>query len=168
MTGGRMDEQKNNGLGDILISPALVILDLEAETDQEAIEKLANRLLEQGVVKESYVPAVKQRERDFCTGLGYKEMGVAIPHTDSIHVNRQAIGIGILKKPVAFCAMGMPDETVEVEIMFMLAIEKPDAQITFLSKMIDVFQQHGCLKSVRSSATPEEAVQRFLRFLNDQ
>ena len=156
-----------SGLGDILISPELVILGLEASTDQEAIEKLANRLLEKGVVKESYVPAVKQREVDFCTGLGFEEMGVAIPHTDSIHVNQQAIGIGILKNPVTFCAMGMPDEKVEVKIMFMLAIQKPDSQITFLGKMIDVFQQPGCLETVHSSTTPEEAAERFLQFLTE-
>lgn len=162
-----MDNQEKNGLGDILIAPELVILDLDAATDQEAIDQLAHRLLEQGVVKESYIPAVKQREVDFCTGLDFEAMGVALPHTDSIHVNQQAIGIGVLKHPVTFHAMGMPDETVEVSIMFMLAIQKPDAQVTFLGKMVEVFQEPGCLESVRSAATPQEAAETFRHFFDE-
>ena len=50
----------------------------------------------------------------------------------SIHVNRQAIAIGVLKKPVSFCHMGMPEVPVETEMMFMMAIEKPDSQVEWL------------------------------------
>lgn len=162
-----MDNQEMNALGDIYISPDIVMLDLDAASDQDAIDQLATRLLERGIVKESYIPAVKQREKDFCTGLGFEAMGVALPHTDSIHVNRQAIAIGVLKNPVTFHAMGMPEETVEVSLMFMLAIQKPEAQITFLGKMVEVFQTPGCLDSVKNAATPEEAAETFRRFFDE-
>ena len=160
-----MDNLERDMLGDILISPELVVLGLEADTDMEAIDKLATHLYNQGIVKESYIPAVKQREVDFCTGLAFEAMGVALPHTDSIHVNQQAIAIGVLKKPVTFHHMGMPDDVdVDVELMFMLAIQKPDAQITFLGKMMEVFQLDGCLEQVKNAATAEEAAAAFKGF----
>ena len=162
-----MDNLERDMLGDILISPELVVMGLEADTDMEAIDKLANHLYAQGIVKETYIPAVKQREVDFCTGLAFEAMGVALPHTDSIHVNQQAIAIGILKKPVTFHHMGMPDVDVDVELMFMLAIQKPDAQITFLGKMMEVFQLDGCLEQVKNAATAEEAATVFKGFFEE-
>ena len=90
MEGG---ENMSSALGDVYISPELILMDIEAKTDQEAIEILAKHLYEKGIVKESYIDAVKEREKVFSTGLNFEEMGIAIPHTDSIHVNRQAIAV---------------------------------------------------------------------------
>lgn len=163
-----MDNQEMDLLGNILISPELVVLDLEAESDMDAINKLATHLYDKGIVKETYIPAVQQREVDFCTGLQFETMGVALPHTDSIHVNQQAIAIGVLKNPVTFHHMGMPDVDVEVSLMFMLAIQKPEAQITFLGKMMEVFQLDGCLEQVKNAANEEEAAKVFRGFFETE
>ena len=153
-----------NVLDDIVVSPELVMMGLEAETDQEAIGLMARMLYDRGYVKESYIQAVKDREKEFFTGLGFEEMGVALPHTDAVHVNCQAIAIGILKRPVRFCTMGEPDGTVNVGLMFMLAIDRPDKQLDFLSQMIDSCQKEGNLSGICNSACPREAADRFRKF----
>ena len=135
-----------NALGDVYIAPELILMDIEAKTDQEAIEILAKHLYEKGIVKESYIEAVKEREKVFSTGLNFEEMGIAV---------------GILKKDVKFCHMGMPDEPVACEMMFMMAIEKPESQVDFLGKMMDIFQTEGYLKGLKSCKTPEELAQKF-------
>lgn len=150
-----------NALGEVYIAPELILMDIEAATDQEAIEILAKHLYEKGIVKESYVEAVKEREKVFSTGLNFEEMGIAIPHTDSIHVNKQAIAVGILRKDVKFCHMGMPEEPVACEMMFMMAIEKPESQVDFLGKMMDIFQTEGYLKGLKACKTPEELAEKF-------
>ncbi|MCI8566203.1 MAG: PTS sugar transporter subunit IIA [Lachnospiraceae bacterium] len=160
-------EKEENVLGSVLISPELVLMDIEAENDQEAIDILAKHLYAQGIVKESYIDAVKEREKVFSTGLGFEEMGIAIPHTDSIHVNRQAIAIGVLKKPVSFCHMGMPEVPVETEMMFMMAIEKPDSQVEFLSKMMDIFQTEGRLPALKACETKEEIAEKFQGYFTE-
>ena len=157
-------EETVSSLGDVLISPELVLMDIDAETDQEAIEILARHLYEKGIVKESYIDAVKAREKVFSTGLGFEEMGIAIPHTDSVHVNRQAIAIGILKKPVPFCHMGMPEVPVETEMMFMMAIEKPDSQVEFLGKMMEIFQTEGRLRGLKVCQSEEEVAAKFRNY----
>lgn len=156
----------SNALGDVYISPELVLMDIEAETDQEAIEILAKHLYEKDIVKESYIEAVKAREKVFSTGLDFEEMGIAIPHTDSIHVKRQAIAVGILKKDVQFCHMGMPEIPVNVEMMFMMAIEKPESQVDFLGKMMDIFQTEGNLRGLKSCTTARELAERFKEFFD--
>lgn len=151
-------------LDDIAVSPELVMMELEAQTDQEAIGIMAKMLYDKGYVKESYIEAVKDREKGFFTGLGFEEMGVALPHTDAIHVKRQAIAIGILKKPVRFRTMGELDGYVEVRLMFMLAINKPDQQLDFLSHMIDSCQKEGNLSGIYNAADSAEAAKRFQTF----
>lgn len=150
-----------NALGDVYISPELILMDIEAKTDQEAIEILAKHLYEKGIVKESYIEAVKEREKVFSTGLNFEEMGIAIPHTDSVHVNKQAIAVGVLKNEVKFCHMGMPEEPVNCEMMFMMAIEKPESQVDFLGRMMDIFQSEGYLKELKSCTTEEELAKKF-------
>jgi len=162
-----MDYQERDWFGDILISPEIVLLNMEAASDMDAIDQLASHLYGKGIVKESYIPAVKQREVDFCTGLAFKTMGVALPHTDSIHVNQQAVAIGVLKEPVPFHAMGMPEEIVDVSMLFMLAIQKPDAEIAFLGKMIEILQEDGCLETIRNAPTPEETARVFRGFFEE-
>ncbi|MCI8401267.1 MAG: PTS sugar transporter subunit IIA [Lachnospiraceae bacterium] len=160
-------EKKTNALGDVLVSPELVLMEIEAGTDQEAIEILARHLFEQGIVKESYIEAVKAREKVFSTGLDFEEMGIAIPHTDSEHVNREAIAIGILKKPVLFCHMGMPEISVKTEMMFMMAIEKPDSQVEFLGKMMEIFQTEGRLRTLKAALTAGEAARLFTSYFDE-
>lgn len=146
------------------IEPKLIYMNLEADTDQQALDLLANQLLKEGIVKESYIQAVKAREESFSTGLLFEDMGIAIPHTDAEHVERAAIGIAILKKPIPFKAMGMPEEEVPVEMMFMMAIKEAHSQIEFLQALMEIFQTEGRLKSLQSCATAEEVAEKFKSF----
>ena len=117
-----------------LLDQNLVMINLEAETQQEALEKLAGRLYETGYVKETYAQAILEREKVFPTGLPTEGYGVAIPHTDVEHVHKPAVALGILQKPVKFNLMGdlNPESQVDVQIMFMLAIKEPHMQLELL------------------------------------
>lgn len=110
---------------------------LEANTDQEAIENLANVLLKNGYVKESYIPAIMAREKEFSTGLPTGEISVAIPHTDARHVLKEGIAVGILPKPVTFCEMASSEfKPVPVRILFMLAVPDKEKVMTVLQQVI--------------------------------
>lgn len=146
------------------IEPRFVCMGLEADTDQQALELLANQLWKEGVVKESYIPAVKLREKTFATGLLFEDMGIAIPHTDAEHVEEASIGIAILKQPIAFKAMGMPEEEVPVEMMFMMAIKEAHSQIEFLQALMEIFQTKGRLQTLQACTTAEAVVKTFKSF----
>lgn len=148
----------------LYVGEDIVLLDVEAGSDQEALDILARKLHSAGIVKESYIEAVKAREIEYCTGLQFEEMGIAIPHTDAEHVNKGAIGIAILKNPVAFKSMGMPDIPVDVEIVFMMAIKEPEKQLEFLQKLMKMFQTEGRLKSLKACTRQEEVASKFESF----
>lgn len=149
------------------ILPEVILIRLEARTDQEAIGILAGRLHELGIVKESYRKAVQEREKDFSTGLAFEEMGVAIPHTDACHVNRSALAVGILKEPVIFRHMGMPEIPVKTEMLFMIAAGEDASHLEFLGNFMDAFQKKGCLRTLKAASTREEFLAGLSLYLKE-
>jgi len=125
---------------------------LEANTKEEAIEKLGNLLFKNGCVKDTYVPAVRAREQEFATGLPTGVVGVAIPHTDAHHVLKQSVAVGILPTPVEFCEMGDPeDKPVDVRLIFMLAVPDKNKVMTVLQQVIAIIQSQDFLTSLVST-----------------
>ncbi|MPW25330.1 PTS sugar transporter subunit IIA [Alkalibaculum sp. M08DMB] len=126
----------------------LVLIDVDASSDGEAIEKVATHLLNKGLVKESYIKAIMEREKVFPTGLPTEGYGVAVPHTDVEHVIEQAICIATLKNPVPFKVMGSIDEMVDVKVLFMLALKEPHSQLEMLQAVIGIVQKPDILEKI--------------------
>lgn len=143
------------------VRPEFVILDLDAQTNTEALEKLAQRLLDNDVVKPGFIPAILKREEDYCTGLAFAEMGIALPHTDAEHVKKPCVGIASLRKAVTFQSMGMPNVPCEVEMLFMLGITEPETQLKFLTTLMVTFQTAGRLNALKACKTPEKLTELF-------
>lgn len=127
----------------------------------ETLEAMSKVMVEKGFVKESYIEAVQEREKVFPTGLPMEAFGVAIPHTDSIHVNKKAVMCGIMEKPVEFVVMGNDEERVQVEVIFMLAILKPDDQIAMLAQLVETCQNVSVLETIRE-AKDTEAITKIM------
>ena len=143
------------------------LMPLEAKTKEDAIEKMANLLLKNGFVKESYVPAVIAREKEFATGLPTSEIGIAIPHTDSHHVLKQTVAVGILPESVKFCEMGDPFDTeVDVRLIFMLAIPDKDKVMTMLKQVMAIIQNPEFLKAISQTTDRSEALALLDKQLN--
>lgn len=117
----------------------------------ETLKAMGTVMVEKGFVKESYIEAVKEREKVFPTGLPMEALGVAIPHTDSIHVNKKAVMCGILETPVEFVVMGDDEARVQVEVIFMLAIVKPDDQIAMLAQLVETCQNVSVLHTIKEA-----------------
>jgi galactitol PTS system EIIA component len=144
-----------------------LIIPLVANTQEEAIEKLGGLLFKNGYVKESFVPAVTSREKEFATGLPTNEVGVAIPHTDAHHVIKQAVAVGILSKPVIFAEMGdLEDKKVEVQLIFMLAVPDKNKVMTVLQQVIAIIQNKDFLKSIISTRNRADLVELLDKHLN--
>lgn len=144
-----------------LLKEELIVIDMKAKDSNEAIGKLAEILYKNTFVKESYIKAVQDREKTFPTGLPTEGVGVAIPHTDVEHVNTPAMAIAVLEEPVVFKMMGMIEQEVKVEILFMLAIKEPKTQIELLQKLMNIFQDKEVLEKIHKSTTSTEVKEIF-------
>lgn len=129
-----------------------LLMPLQADTKEDAIVKLGTLLFQNGYVKESFIPAIVAREAEYATGLPTGEIGVAIPHTDVIHVNRQAVAVGVLENPVQFCIMGDPDNTlIDVSFIFMLAVPDKDKVMVMLQQLMEIIPDKEYLSSLSNT-----------------
>lgn len=149
------------------LSEALIVLDLPAADAAAAIRTLADRLYREGYVRESYAEAVLQRERVYPTGLP-TTIPVALPHTDVEHCLRPGLAVARLAAPVAFGMMGDPSQQVETRLVFMLSITDPKAQVSWLKRLIECFQQPELLESLEMATSAVEVMALLGSHLEDR
>lgn len=141
-----------------LIDEDLVLF--TSETGKEALlGEIADLLEGKGIVKDTYKEAVIAREKVFPTGLETEHIGIAIPHTDSIHVNEPAIAIAILGDQARFIQMGSEDDSVDVSIVFMLAIKKAEDQLEMLQTLIDLIQDEDRMAELKAAKSGEAVIE---------
>lgn len=136
----------------------LTIPGLQADSSDDIFEALGGELVKQGYCKESYVQALKNREAEFPTGINTGEKGVAIPHTDVSHVNKKGIAIATIKKPVSFMEMGTDDEYVNVQVVFMLAVDEK-GHLELLQAILGILQDQEVLNQLIEAKDAEEIIE---------
>lgn len=79
-----------------LTNPGLVILELVADSKEDAAAQLAAKLFEQGRVSDlaGFLRHVNAREHQMATGL---PGGIGVPHARSDYVTQTSIAVGVTK-----------------------------------------------------------------------
>ncbi|MGL5270987.1 MAG: PTS sugar transporter subunit IIA [Selenomonadaceae bacterium] len=137
----------------------LIELDLAAETSRDVIAVLGEKMLENGYVKNSYIDAVIEREKNLPTGLDLGDFSVAIPHTNAEHVISSHIAIAVLRRPVVFYSMINQTEKLQVDLVLLLAINDPEGQVCLLKKLMGIFQNKGLLQKIKAAKEKQEIVE---------
>lgn len=148
------------------ISEDLILVNQDVQSKEEIIRKLGNLLYENGFVKETYTQAVLDREIVYPTGLAARVTGVAVPHTDTEHVNQTAVAVATLKNPIIFNGMGAPDTEIPVHVIMMLAIHDKAQVIKVLRKVILIIEKDEILKKIwnaESAKTIEEVLREQIQ-----
>lgn len=134
---------------------------LEHDTSEEALTRLGCLLYGAGFVKDSYTQAIVEREKIYPTALP-TQIGVAVPHTDSLHVLTLSMAVGILSRPVIFKEMGSSgDKEVPVQVVMSLAVPNPKQVVAMLRHLFDVIQIPDFLPTL-VKMTEREKISRFL------
>lgn len=135
----------------------LIQIGVEAEKQSDVIKILGKLMEEKEIVKPTYIQAVLDREKIYPTGLPTRGISVAIPHTDSSHVRKSAIGLAVLNQPVGFSLMGGDgSEQIDAQIVFLLAISDSKAQIELLKKLMRLFQNDEVLAQIAAANEVDE------------
>ncbi|WP_213951569.1 PTS sugar transporter subunit IIA [Tepidanaerobacter syntrophicus] len=141
-----------------LFNTNLIVTNLEARSKEDIFEKLYDKLYKNGFVKKDYLRALIEREQNFPTGLKLESYGVAIPHTDPEYVEKAAISVATLKKPVIFKNMADPTEDVPINIVFMIALNEAHSQVRVLEQLIQLIQNEEKMKEIIKSNNAEEII----------
>lgn len=146
----------------LILDTETILLDCEASSREEAIRLAAGLLRQQGCIGEQYAEDVLAREADYPTGLPCDEAFVAIPHALSSDVKRTGVGVLRLKTPVPFCNMANDEETLPVELVFLLAnASDGGSHLDDLQELMDCFSRVGLLEDLKKAQTPRQFADVF-------
>jgi PTS system galactitol-specific IIA component len=133
-----------------------IIESLEATTREEALTKMGTLLLSKGYVKDSFIPAILERERNYPSGVPMEGHKIAIPHTDAEHVNESTILFARLAKPVEFSCMGEPNEKIQVQLISMFALKEKKKIGYILEVLITTYQESETLEAILQAKSQQE------------
>ena len=134
----------------------LVWLDIDFSSKENLFQEVGKKLYEMGYVKDSFANALSEREKNFPTGLATEPFQVAIPHTDSIHVEKEAIACIRLLNPIKFRDVGDDQNEVDAEFVFVLCILEPEKQIDILKALVENLSNDEIMRSIKASGNSDE------------
>ncbi|EHA1006080.1 PTS sugar transporter subunit IIA [Clostridium perfringens] len=131
-----------------MIEKELIFLDFFANDYNDFFDKISDILYEKGYVKETFKNAIKKREEEFPTGLQVESLGIAIPHTDSLHVNKPGIVFVRFDKSIVFKSMD-GNGTVNVEMAFVLLVTDKNKQVPLLQKLMGLVVNNEVMNNLK-------------------
>ena len=141
-----------------LLSPDLMIKDLKATTQEEAIKEMANLEVKQGVVnnEEEFIKSIWAREKESTTGIGE---GIAMPHARNKYINRAAVLFSKSPKGIDYKALdGQP-----VHLFFMITAPAgaDNTHLQALAKLSSLLINPDVVNALKAATTPEEVIDIF-------
>ena len=150
------------------INEDIIRSSLQAENAHEVIEKLGGILQETGYVNEAYVQDVQDRELGFPTGIALAGAAIAIPHASPQgNVAKDGIAVAKLADKVEFHSMEDPDEVVQADMAFMLAVKAPEQHLNVLNALFTAFQNEAVVNELLQAETTSEIYQIMKNNLNE-
>jgi PTS system galactitol-specific IIA component len=141
----------------------LCIAALRAESAEQVVRALSQRLISTGHVHPSFEQAVLARERRSPTGLPFSDVGVAIPHAEPNHVVSPAIAIATLAAPARFRQMGSPAIQLDVSIVVMPALTAKEQAQAKLSQLIEWLQDDAVRHALMRAQSTEDLAKVLAR-----
>lgn len=120
------DEEMNS-----IITEELIVLDLDVNTKEEAIDELTKVIDKQGrlIDCDRFIEQVIKREEMFSTAIGFD---VAIPHGKSDAVKNAALGFAKLKNEIQW------SKEEKVKFVFLIAVPEAEAGNTHLKILAQI------------------------------
>lgn len=138
-----------------------VFRNLNFRTQNEYFDFIADKLYEEEYVNELYSQGLKEREKEFPTGLPLP-IGVAIPHTDSSYVKKDTFVVSTFKNPIEFGEMaGDEDDIVEVKLAIGIVMADGVKHLEVLQHIIERIQDEKFVKSLVDASDDDSIVKLF-------
>lgn len=139
------------------LSQETVLIGLEAGSSEEVIRILGGKLRDLGYVKDDFIAAALEREKNMPTGLPLGgDYNAAIPHVDIEYVHKSALGLATLKEPVVFYNMVENQKEVPCQLVIMLALDKPKSQIEMLQSAAALLQSPDLIQEIMQAESADE------------
>ena len=140
------------------IDDSLIISDLQAETKDDALRLLVNRIFEKrsNLFPENFTSSdlykeVIKREKIQTTGLG---SGIAFPHTRIADLNDFALAIGISKKPIDW--QSIDKKPCHVICLMVSPLLKPYLILQIMAVLAKFMGRPNNIEKITSGLSPQQ------------
>ena len=141
-----------------ILFPECILTHVKAESKEEALGRLFEALNAAGKVKPSFYEAILEREKNYPTGLELGEWNAAIPPVTPDHVVTSAMGVAVLDTPVTFQRMDNKAETVEVKVIFNIALDANGKHLDILQEIMGVVANADVMRRLVRAETSEQII----------
>ena len=140
------------------VKEPLVFTQDNCSSQTEVFEQVAQKALDLGWVREDFLERIKSREETFPTGIQLMNFGAAIPHTDTECVLEEFVAVITLQDPVVFYSMEDNSMQVKAQIVFVLGLNQPHAQLEMLQSLMGLLQNETVLSELLLATTENELI----------
>lgn len=141
-----------------LLSPDLMIMDLKATTQEEAIKEMADLEVKQDVVnnEDEFIKSIWAREKESTTGIGD---GIAMPHARNKYINRAAVLFAKSPKGIDY---NSPDgQPVHLFFMITAPAGADNTHLQALAKLSSLLINPDVVNALKAATKPEEVIDIF-------
>lgn len=144
-------------IGDLL-SPDLMIMDLKATTQEEAIKEMADLEVKQDVVnnEDEFIKSIWAREKESTTGIGD---GIAMPHARNKYINRAAVLFA--KSPKGIDYNSLDGQPVHLFFMITAPAGADNTHLQALAKLSSLLINPDVVNALKAATKPEEVIDIF-------
>lgn len=140
-----------------IFTEELVVLDLEADTKEEVIRALAEKMDEAGRLNslEGYIEGVLAREKEYATAIGFN---VATPHALVEAVKTASVCFATLSKPIKWSDN---EDDEEVDLIFQIAIPsvaEGNTHLRILATLSRKLMREQFRDSLRAAKTTQDVL----------
>lgn len=127
----------------------------------EAFEVMADKLFKRGLTKEHYLESIKEREKNYPTGIDLSVIeedfpNVAIPHTESEYCNATKVILVKLQNEITVKNMMDSNSGLKVKYLFMILNKAGEEQANILASIMDFVTNKNNINSLEKAETIEE------------
>ncbi|MDT2704102.1 PTS sugar transporter subunit IIA [Enterococcus dongliensis] len=140
------------------VKEPLVFAQANFSSNDELFEEVYQKAADLGWVREDFLERIKKREATFPTGIQLMSLGAAIPHTDAEYVLEEFVAVITLQEPVVFKSMEDNSKQVEAQIVFVLGLNQPHAQLEMLQSLMGLLQNESVLSKLLVATTENELI----------
>lgn len=133
----------------------IVASGLDFSSSGEALRHIGEKMMKEGICRDSYPAALLEREAMYPTGIALDGHAVAIPHCEAIHAIEPAIYLIRPSSPVQF-QQADDDGMIAAELIIALVVTHPEQQLNLLRSLFGQLQQSDFIDSLLSA--PEEGI----------
>lgn len=136
-----------------------VEFDLSATNRNDALHQLAQLAVAKGIATDAEAVYQKylNREKESSTGM---EQGIAIPHAQDASIERSAMLVVRLTKPVTDWP-SFDNQPIDTMISFLIPEKDNGAHLHYLSNTAKLLTHQSFIKDLKAAKTPVDVVQLF-------